>query len=145
MNEVLVCKFETDNTSPTKVFALSIIPVSTGTLVRYSDDHPDMDPLLVGVKRISEARTVISHTIFTRRVLEKFYKVPISDYFDTFAKLRDLFPNESHKLVDWAQRLGVRLSRGGANEEWTPTLQQRCNVGARVIWQLHREITGVIV
>jgi hypothetical protein len=140
--EKLVFKFETDNTTPTSVFCLSIIDTATGDLSRYADNHPHLEPIWPGILRITAAETAISHTVFHRKVVETYFAMPIVDYTDTFAILREIFPDKSAKLTDWAARLGMPLTQGRCNKAWTAALQQRCDQGCRVIFRLWQELNG---
>jgi hypothetical protein len=143
--EKLVFKFETDNTTPTSVFCLSIISTATGDLTQYAENQRHLEPICNGIFRLSQASTV-SHSLFHRNVVERFYGVPLARHTDTFADLREIFPDQSNKLTDWAQRLGMPLTQGRCNKAWSPALQKRCDDGCAVIyrlWQeLHRKVTA---
>jgi len=141
--EKLVFKFETDNTTPTSVFCLSIIDTATGELSRYADNHRHLEPICNGIFRLSQASTV-SHSLFHRNVVERFYGVLLARHTDTFENLREIFPDQSNKLTDWAQRLGMPLPLGRGNKAWSAALQQRCDHGCAVICRLWQELNGKV-
>ena len=102
-------KIDTDPIPATTVLSLALFDPDRAKLWSFTDNVPGYEPIVTGLEIAKLADTIIVHSDFTLKTLQRLYGVEFDDVIDTLKLAEALHGKGGNSFSTWAKRLNIAL------------------------------------